>query len=159
MGYWYICNVEQAAVVQNKALCILTNSPCNTHSPSIFIKLGILTVFSINNLQTACFIYKAMNKIVPSFFVNMFAINCAIHNYNTRQENNLHVTSYSTKVREHSVSVSGVNMWNNIPEEFKELKTYNQFRLKLKRYPCQHNHNWIVFTKKCSCYIYIYIYI
>ena len=64
----------------------------------------------------------------------MFTINNAIHNYNTRQKNNLHIRNYHTKVREHRVSVCGVNTWNDIPEEFKELRTYNQFRLKCKSY-------------------------
>ena len=76
--------------------------------------------------------YKVMNYLVPSFFVNMFTGNSAIHN--TRQKNNLHVPSYRIKVREHSASVCGVRMWNDIPEELKELRTYNQFKLKCKRY-------------------------
>ena len=75
-----------------------------------------------------------MNNLVPSFFVNMFTVNSAIHNYNTRQKKNLHVPSYLIKVREHSVSVCGVKLWNDIPEELKELRTYNQFKLKCKRY-------------------------
>ena len=66
--------------------------------------------------QTACFMYKVMNNLVPSFFVNMFTANSAIHNYNTRQKNNLHVPSYRIKVRGHSVSVCGVNMWNDIQQ-------------------------------------------
>ena len=103
------------------------------HRP-FFIKYGILTVFNINKLQTACFMYKVMNNLVPSFFVNMFTVNSAIHNYNTRHKNNLHIPSYCTTVREHSVNVCGVNMWNDILEEFKERRTYNQFRLKCKRY-------------------------
>ena len=64
----------------------------------------------------------------------MFTVNSAIHNYITRQMNNLHVPSYRINVREHSVSVCGVKMWNDIPEELKELRTCNQFRLKSKRY-------------------------
>ena len=81
-------------MVQNKVLRIITNSPQNTHAPPIFIKLGILTVFNINKLQTACFMYKVMNNLVPSFFVNMFTVNSAVHNYNIRQKNNyLHVPS------------------------------------------------------------------
>ena len=75
-----------------------------------------------------------MNNLVSSFFVNMFTVNSAIHKYNTRQKINLHVPSYHTEVREHSVSACVVNMWNDIPEEFNELRTYNQFRLKCKRY-------------------------
>ena len=69
-----------------------------------------------------------MNNLVPSFHINMFAVISAIHNYNTDQKNNLHVPSYR------SVSVSGVKMWNDIPEGLKELRTCNQFRLKCKRY-------------------------
>ena len=76
--------LNKLLVVQNKVLCIITNSPWHTHAPPIFIKLGIFTVFNINNLQTACFMYKVMNNLVPSFFVNMFTVNNAIHNYNTR---------------------------------------------------------------------------
>ena len=109
-----------------------------------FIKLGILTVFNINKLQTACVMYKIMNNLVPSFCVNMFTVNSAIHNYNTRQKKNLHVLSYRTNVREHSVSIFGVNMWNDIPKEFKELRTCNQFRLKCKRYFGQNNFNYVV---------------
>ena len=40
--------------------------------------------FGINKLQTAFFMYKVMNNLVPSFFVNMFTVNSGIHNYNTR---------------------------------------------------------------------------
>ena len=72
----------------------------DTHAPPIFIKLGILTVFNINKLQTACFMYKVMNNLVNSFFVNMFTVNSGIHNYNTRQKNNLYVPSYRIKVLE-----------------------------------------------------------
>ena len=69
-----------------------------------------------------------MNNLVPSFFVNyMFTVTRAVHNCNTRQKNNLHIPSYRIKVRKHSVSVFCVNMWNDIPEEFKELRTCNQF--------------------------------
>ena len=82
----------------------------NTHEPPIFSKLSILTVFGINELQTACFMHKVMNNLVPLFFVNMFTVNSAIHNYNTRKKNNVHVPSYRIKVREHSVSVCGVKM-------------------------------------------------
>ena len=121
-------------MVQNKVLRIITKSPWNTHAPPIFIKFGILTVFGINKLQTACFMYKVMNNLVHSFFVNMFTVNSSIHNYNTRQKNNLHIPSYRTNVREHNVSVFGVNMWNDSPEECNELRTYNQFRLKCKLY-------------------------
>ena len=91
--------------MQNKALRIITNSQWNTHATPIFIKLGILTVFNINKLQTACFMYKVTNNVVSSFFLNILTVNSAIQNYNTRQRNNLHVSSYRTKVLEHSVSV------------------------------------------------------
>ena len=126
--------VEQAACGSEKVLRILTTSPLNTHAPPIFIKLAILTVFYIIKLQTTCFMYKVMNNLVPLFSVHMFTVNSEIHNYNTRQKNNSHIPSYRTKVREHSVSVFYVSMWNDILEEFKELKTYKQFRLKCKRY-------------------------
>ena len=138
--------LNKLLVVQTKVLRIITNSPWNKHAPPIFVKLGILTVFSINKLQTSCFMYMVMNNLVPSFFVNMFTVNSAIHNYNTRLEKNLHVHSYRTRVREHSVNVCGVNMWNDFPEEFKELRICNQFRLKCKRYLfCHNNFNWIFF--------------
>ena len=30
--------------------------------------------------------YKVLNNLIPSFFVNMFTVNSAIDNYNTRQK-------------------------------------------------------------------------
>ena len=126
--------LNKLLVVRIKVLRMITNSPWNTHAPPIFIKLGILTVFNINKLQTAFFMYMVMNNLVPSFFVKMFTVNSAIYNYDTLQKNNLLVPSYRTTVRKHSVSVCGVNMWNDIPEQVKEFKTCNQFKLKYKRY-------------------------
>ena len=103
-----------------------------------------------------------MNNLVPSFFVDMFTVNRATHNYNTRQKNNTHVPSYRITVREHSVSVCGVKMWNDIPEELKELSTSNQFMLKCKRY-CQNNSSWILFiyfkTVVVVTFLFYYIYI
>ena len=78
--------LNKLLVLQNKVLRIITNSPWNTHTPPIFSKLNILTVFGTNKLQTACFMNKVMNTILPSFFVNMFTVNSTIHNYNPSRD-------------------------------------------------------------------------
>ena len=76
------CNIVMASlhstVLQNlfmkqkKARRLITNSPWNSHSSSIFAKLNILTIFNINKLQTGCIMYNVSSGLLPLNFANMF---------------------------------------------------------------------------------------
>ena len=50
---------------QKKALRAITFTKWNAHTTPLFKHLNILTVYDINKLQILCFVYKAVNNLLP----------------------------------------------------------------------------------------------
>ena len=74
---------------------IITNSSWRAHTAPIFNKLKVLTLFDINKLQTVCFMFKVFNQQLPNYFNDL--PNSDIHNYNTRQASDFHISFSRTK--------------------------------------------------------------
>ena len=63
----------------------------------------------------------------------MFTFNSSVHGYNTRQLNNLHGVPYHRRVvTSRSIRVHGVNIWNSIPENLRNVNSLKIFRIKYK---------------------------
>ena len=125
--------VNKLFLLQKKAVRIITNSSWLAHTAPLFKRLKLLTIFDINKLQTACFVFKSVNSDIPSYFVNMFVSNSNIHQYNTRQVDKLHLRFSRTKTRQNSVAIYGVKIWNDIPEYLRNLRTLNHFKRQYKK--------------------------
>ena len=68
---------------QKKAIRAIVFAKFNAHSKPIFKKTHVLTIHDINKLQTACFVYKAINKLLPPRFSTLYVTNSEIHSHNT----------------------------------------------------------------------------
>ena len=77
-------NLERLFRKQKKALRAITFTKRNAHITPLFKHLNILTVYDINKLQTLCFVYKAVNNLLPRHFNTFFNPNINIHQHNTR---------------------------------------------------------------------------
>jgi len=124
--------IAKLFILQKKAMRIITNSPWRTHAMPIFNKLRVLTIYEINKLQTACFMFKVNKKLLPSYFNNMFATNSSVHGYSTRQSSDLHMTYCRTKTRQLSIAIYGPKIWNNLDVKLKSCGTPQIFKRKLK---------------------------
>ena len=52
---------------------IITNSSWRAHTAPIFSKLKVITVFDINKLQTACFMFKvSINNYQVSLLISLY---------------------------------------------------------------------------------------
>jgi len=110
---------------------IITNSSWRAHTAPIFNILKVLIVFDINKLQTACFIFKVFNQQLPSYFIDLFIPNSAIHNYNTRQASDFHISFSHTKSRQLSIVIYGAKSWN---DNLKRCRTLQNFKYKHKQF-------------------------
>jgi hypothetical protein len=88
-----------------------------------FKELRILTVTSLYVLEALCFMKKYKGG-TPE--------NSAIHDYNTRGKNDLHVQSCRTSIFQKSVVNMGTKLFNHLPVELKQLDNFKQFRKKVK---------------------------
>ena len=58
-------NLERLFRKQKKSSSSTTFTKCNAHTTPLFKHLNILTIYNINKLQTLCFVYKAVNNLLP----------------------------------------------------------------------------------------------
>jgi len=93
---------------------IITNSSWRAHTAPTFNKLKVLTLFDINKLQTVCFMFKVFNQQLPNYFNDLFIPNSDIHNYNTRQASDFHISFSRTKSRQLSIVIYGAKSWNKL---------------------------------------------
>ena len=52
--------------------------------------MKILPVSDLVSLQTALFMFRLRNNLLPEVFNHYFTLNCSIHKYKTRNAQNIH---------------------------------------------------------------------
>ena len=140
--YFEYCNIVWAIhrssllknlfICQKKAVRVITMSKPRTHTEDLFNKLRVMTIFDINNLQVACFMYRCQNNLMPSYFHFMFPINSNYHSYDTRQKNQIHIDPYRLNIRKYTVNIFGPKLFNLLPKELIETKNYFVFKKEYK---------------------------
>ena len=55
--------------------------------------------------------YKYNSGLLPKFFYNMFKLNQDVHNYNTRQSTQIHISMATLEIRLRSVRIKGAVIW------------------------------------------------
>ena len=61
-------NLERLIENKEKDLRATTFTKWNAHTTPLFKHLNMLTVYDVNKLQTLCFVYKAVNNLLPRHF-------------------------------------------------------------------------------------------
>ena len=140
--YFDYCNIVWASEstvslnklfrLQKKAVRIITFSRWNSHSNPLFTRLRLLTVFDINKYQVCCFVYKALNGLLPTQFQYLFDLNKNIHSHFTRQNMNIHVLSCRTKTRQYSIKIFGTKLWNSLDKSITASPNFHIFKNRCK---------------------------
>jgi hypothetical protein len=106
------------------------------HSEPIFCHLKILSLYKINFYLTSMFMFRYYHlKNLPELFTNYFLTNNEVHNHNTRNSSLLHKKSNRTNYTKHTLSNKGIEIWNNLPTQYKEhAKSYDSFKTIMKKY-------------------------
>ena len=56
------------------------------------------------------------------------------YNYNRRNNNNLIIEKYRTNKKKLSLRVEGAKCWNQLPDNFKSIKSLKLFKTLVKKY-------------------------
>jgi len=115
--------------IQKRAIRLIANSEWNVHTAPLFRGLNILTIHHVYLLHVALFMYKVYNNLLPRYFINMFVPNCTVHSHNTRQRDKFHVPYHRLVSTSNSIGlhVYGVNVWNSICTDIRNIKSLNLF--------------------------------
>ena len=72
-------------------------------------------------------------KNLPEVFTNYFVANNKIQHHNTRNASKLHKPNYKrTNSAKHTLSNKGVNIWNGLDFNIKNIKSYNIYKRETK---------------------------
>ena len=77
----YVSNLNRIYYLQKRAVRAITNSEYRAHTAPLFSKLEILDIFQVNTLDTAKFMFRYHNNLLPPLFCNLFMTNSQVHRY------------------------------------------------------------------------------
>ena len=100
----------------------------------LFHKLPILNLYKVNDyLRLFMFQYFHLQNL-PEIFNNYFSTNKKIHNHKTRSCSLLHKKFSRTNYVKHTLANKGIEVWNNLSDQYKKSRSYNTFKKIIKNY-------------------------
>nr|CAI5854122.1 unnamed protein product [Callosobruchus analis] len=116
--------IQRVFVLQKRILRLIFQLPYNSPCRELFKAKLILTVPSIYLLKILCYIF--INK-------NNFVKHSDIHDYETRNKNKMVIGKFYHKFHSKSPIHAGCYLFNLLPSEWRNLNSFNVFKLKIKR--------------------------
>ena len=106
--------------LQKKSIRVITNSKYNAHTEPIYKTLRLLKVTDLCALQELKFAFKLETGKLPDYFrVSMYTRHSEVHNYNTRNANNLTIPINRHSFVSKSIKFRLPTVYNNCPENIK----------------------------------------
>ena len=119
--------------LQKKYCRLITFSDFTAHSRPLFQRLSILSVYDKYKYQLLIYIYKISHGLISNYYSQgLFTKNTLIHDYDTRQKNNLHLPKCRTSLRQQTVIFQGPKFWNMLPSEIRSSPSLGVFKCKLR---------------------------
>ena len=149
-------NLNSLFITQKKIVRTCTNSLWLAHTTPLFISLKKLKFFDIYSYQLATHMYRYHHDLLPPGLPNNhFPTQANIHDYNTRQANDLHVDPTNTKLALNNIKTQGPLTWNKLNIKIKNSPSLASFKTNLKKHilkgvmhPCAlFLKTWCIFSK------------
>ncbi len=132
-GNAYKTNTEPIFRLQKRAIRIITRSNFIEPTNALFIDLNTLKFYDLVEFKMAQMMYKVYNNLLCYSTQRLFEIRES--RYNLRGTGLFKKTKTRTNIKQRSVSVRGVNLWNSCENELKlcsSLSTFkNMFKTKI----------------------------
>ena len=122
----YKTSLITIASLQKRALKIC----CRTDKQvgcSIYKQSNRVSIFDLNKMCIAKFVFSSLLNTLPSCFNNYFINVSAVHQHCTRQTSQLFLSYARTNIRRFSISIAGPIVWNSIPNTLKLLHSMYSF--------------------------------
>ena len=98
------------------------------------MRTNVLPISELVSLQTALFMFRLRNNFLPEVFNHYFTLNCSIHNYKTRNAQNIHPPLNRILITQSSIFYHGSILWNNLQTSIKSSKTVKQIKRLYKQF-------------------------
>ena len=130
----YQTHLDKMYTLQKKLERIISFKEYNHSSKPLFDNLKILNVYQVNYYTIAILVRKFSNNQSPISLKNIFRTNEKVHNHNTRSNKKLHKLCVKTNLRKLSITFEGVDIYNSLPSDLKNIQCKSTFKQKLENY-------------------------
>ena len=130
-GKAYTSHVEPIITLHKRMVRLMKDADFLAHTNPLFIELNILKFEDIYKYFTSIFMFNAIKE--GNF--------CTEHTLNTRNRDQAQPAYHRTTQGQQSLSYMGPKVWNELPNEIRNLKNLTTFKCKLKK------HITLVITK------------
>lgn len=134
-GNTYSSNLIKLTMLQKRIIRVICNEPFRAHTNVLFNGLKCLKFIDIIELKTLCIVYKAKNGLLPVKVQRYFTNLDSIHSHNTRQSSNknFYCIRSRTRLKQFGISIRGVQLWNNLDVQIRNIKSIGKFKNTLKK--------------------------
>ena len=128
--------MKRLTILQKKAVRHILNKRYNSHTAPIFKKLNILTLNDIFLLNCCKLYQKSFKNILRPYLQSQLQTNSQTHNYETRQQSDIHCVAIKTSLEMQSLNFKVSTAWNMLDDSFKSLVILApaSFSYKLKKH-------------------------
>ena len=130
-------HIQPLAVTQNKLLRILQFKARKTPLKSLYTAFDVIKLKDLHYLNICCIVHKFIYSpcLLPEAINDIFRKNKQVHQYGTRQKNDLHPVKINTRLYgEKTISFQGRDYWNKLSNSLKEVTSVAVFKRKLKQH-------------------------
>ena len=128
----YPTDLKRLTTLQKGVVRIISHAPYDAHTVSFFKQHQILPFSRITTLQTALFMYKYHNNLLPPIYHQLFTTGKSIHPYDTRNSGKYRSHSCRTNHKLFSILFQGPKIWNSLPNDIREKPSLTSFKTNLK---------------------------
>ncbi len=91
--------------------------------------MGWLSLQNRRDFHKCIMVFKCRNDLAPEYLAEHFCSNDTVHMYNTLNASQFRATRTRTAHYHLSFTVSGSNLWNDLPSNIKKLSSLSSFML------------------------------
>ena len=113
-GSTYKTNLKRLAILQNKALRIISYMKPRSSAGPLYKELNVMKFDNINTYLIGNFMYRHSKERVPELFYSFFIKNQDIHVHYTRSAQHFHIPCVITDLDKTGIRHRGAIIWNLI---------------------------------------------
>ena len=122
--------------LNNKLLRILLHKNYDTPNAELYRTFDILPIPLLHEMKLLELIHKFYHHkhLLPEIFQHYFVTNNSIHQYPTRNTQNLHLPSVNSNAGQRNSLYRCCKLWNDFPSKLKMYASTDVFKSNIKRY-------------------------
>jgi len=132
---WSNCakfHIEQIGTIMNKSLKSLLKLSPRTSTKDLYKNTGYLDINQLIYFEKSKYIFNIKKGNQKSKLI--LQERNEIHNYNTRNRNNINIPKVKTTKNANSLKCSAIKIYNSLPSEIKNCQNVHIFKKKLKKH-------------------------